>query len=284
MAAKRRNSGGFTLIELLVVIAVISLLVGILVPCLQGARRRAGAAVCQTRLRQWGLTFQMYLDESRGKWFSWNAGKGMVPWASETMPYWRGSAKGVRGLLGTQGRTSVERSVALCPMTGVRKRGAFRAYAAELDVGPSWRNLDVSLGFNMWVYSGDLKGRFSERVVFPFGSPSQYWCTRDVRDAARIPVLGDSDGIPLWVDHNEVPPPEELNSVGTSTHWTAWCINRHTGGINMLFMDWSVRKAGLKELWTLKWSRDFNTAGPWTLAGGVKSEAWPEWLRSFKDY
>ena len=30
------------------------------------------------------------------------------------------------------------------------------------------------------------------------------------------------------------------------------CINRHHGGINMLFADWSVRKVGLKELWTLE--------------------------------
>ena len=52
----------------------------------------------------------------------------------------------------------------------------------------------------------------------------------------------------------------------------------------MLFMDWSVRKVGLKELWTLKWSRDFDTAGPWTLAGGVKPEDWPAWMQRFKDY
>ena len=52
----------------------------------------------------------------------------------------------------------------------------------------------------------------------------------------------------------------------------------------MLFMDWSVRKVGLKELWTLKWNRNFDTAGPWTKAGGVKPEDWPEWMRRFKDY
>ncbi len=34
-------------------------------------------------------------------------------------------------------------------------------------------------------------------------------------------------------------------------------------------MDWSVRKVGLKELYTLKWHKSFNTRGPWTQAGGV---------------
>ncbi len=62
------------------------------------------------------------------------------------------------------------------------------------------------------------------------------------------------------------------------------CIDRHNGGINMLLMDWSVRKVGLKELWTLKWHRQFDTAGPWTKAGGVEPEDWPEWMRKFRDY
>ena len=62
------------------------------------------------------------------------------------------------------------------------------------------------------------------------------------------------------------------------------CIDRHQGGINAAFLDWSVRKVGLKELWTLKWSRTFDTAGPWTKAGGVEPEDWPQWMRKFKDY
>jgi hypothetical protein len=49
-------------------------------------------------------------------------------------------------------------------------------------------------------------------------------------------------------------------------------------------MDWSARKVGLKELWTLKWHRQFNTANRWTKAGGVKPEDWPPWMRRFKDY
>jgi hypothetical protein len=50
-------------------------------------------------------------------------------------------------------------------------------------------------------------------------------------------------------------------------------------------MDCStVRKVGLKELWTLKWHRTFDTANAWTGAGGVQPGDWPEWMRSFKDY
>ncbi|GAI81550.1 unnamed protein product, partial [marine sediment metagenome] len=56
------------------------------------------------------------------------------------------------------------------------------------------------------------------------------------------------------------------------------------GYVGSVFLDWSARKVGLKELWTLKWHRKFNTAGPWTLASDVQPEDWPEWLRSFRDY
>ena len=63
------------------------------------------------------------------------------------------------------------------------------------------------------------------------------------------------------------------------------CINRHeTGFTNVLFLDFSVRKVGLKELWTLKWLPDYDTAGPWTRRGGVQPGDWPEWMRGFRDY
>jgi len=51
-----------------------------------------------------------------------------------------------------------------------------------------------------------------------------------------------------------------------------------------IFMSWSIRRVGLKELWTLKWHRTYNTAGPWTKAGAVQAENWPPWMRRFKDY
>ncbi len=50
------------------------------------------------------------------------------------------------------------------------------------------------------------------------------------------------------------------------------CVNRHSGQIRTLFLDWSVRPVGLKEIWTFKWSSFFDTAGRWTKAGGVRPE------------
>ena len=50
----------FSLIEVLVVIAILSLLLGILMPSLRKCRSLAKQTVCQSRLSQWGLAFEMY--------------------------------------------------------------------------------------------------------------------------------------------------------------------------------------------------------------------------------
>jgi len=80
----RKQSRGFTLIELLVVVAIIALLVGILLPALQGARDSARSVLCVNNLRTLAITTQQFADDHDGRLprSSHSAGYNNLPWAA----------------------------------------------------------------------------------------------------------------------------------------------------------------------------------------------------------
>ena len=242
-----KNRPAFTLIELLVVVSIITLLLALLVPALSRAKRQAQAAACQANLHQWAVILHQYASENDGRWPRIDQPSQHGDWE-----WWRAL------------RTRYEDPNRLdqCPARsreGGHRSGSFYA-------------------LNGWLcdYAPPASG-----VVLPWHRHYFWRHVAATRSPADVPVVLDGERgswlLPLSGDE----PPDEGNDTGSMG---AFCLRRHGSFVNGAFMDWSVRRVGLKELWTLKWHREFDTGGPWTKAGAVRPEDWPRWMRNFKDY
>lgn len=272
---KARNTAmqtrsGFTLIELLVVIAIIGLLLAILMPALSLAKKQAAATACQMNLHQWGHIWCLYCDDNDGKFCE----AGTLGWPRGT---W---------IISLRSQWETRSDLLKCPIakkplpTGQAWGGPFNTYRMGSG-GLGNLQEECSYGANCWIYSDTNRENIQ-------GRPTEWnWKAAYVGGGNNIPIFADT----MWrgggPSEKGVPgdPPEIHGQwYGYGHEMKHFCINRHNGFVNHLFLDWSVRKVGVKELWKLKWHRQFSTEGPWTIAGGCRPSDWPEWMQRFKDY
>jgi hypothetical protein len=135
------------------------------------------------------------------------------------------------------------------------------------------------------------------RLDGQYGYPiSYYWRATGQPSSSQIPVLADCGWYKGNPHHDDTPPTYmgELIS-GMPGHTNAmkrFCMDRHNGEVQVLFMDWSFRKVGLKELWALKWHQSFNRNNNWTISGNggdaaataAKWDAVAPWLSRYNEY
>ena len=269
-----RCHGAFTLIELLVVIAIIALLMAILMPALNRVKKQAKAVACKMNLHQWGLAFTMYTGDNDGYFYSgWlngsSTGAGVGEW-------WRESMRPL----------SKDEKMWLCPMASEHHALTWGRALEPFDAWqtPAPHGYDVgSYTPNGWMCNPKpgLSALWSRSPI------DWHWRTANVRYASNVPVFTAGWWVDAWPRHTDGPAAYGGSAPVSGTNKDEMqfaCVNRHAGMQNCLFADWSVRRVGLKELWTLKWHRAFKTAGVWTQAGGVQPEDWPDWMRGFKEY
>ena len=276
MRKQKGRSGGFTLVELLVVIAIIALLMSILMPALARVRKQAKNVLCQSNLRQWGNCFAMYASDHDGYFMrGWTeevvstTRYNYDTWMEALRPYYK------------------NRDLCLCPTaskpgsemgTGISGGGTFVAWGVFPDpTGYIW----VSPGdYGSYGTNGFINDPPHELEFIHAKMPAKnQWRTDNVKGGGNIPLFLDCQWTGGWPLHTDNPP-DYSGQDWWITYWddqvTRFCIDRHEGAVNSAFLDYSVRRVGLKELWRVKWHRSFDLNYP--------SPVWPPWMKGLKDF
>ncbi len=226
---------------------------GFLVACLgaigAGGKRRVKEAICATNLRQWGHAL-LALAKDNGGYLMDRA--DAIYWFVTLEPYY------------------TDRRLLLCPEAtlamyegGVNPHMAWEIESYSAYTG-SYVTYKGSYVINLWIANE--------------ADPNKYWRTPYVAGAGSIPMMADGQWKDMQPFPSDVPLPYEVSLwTPAADEMQRACVNRHIG-VNVLYLDGSVKKIGLKHLWVQRWYRgweeDFAQVG---------LPEWPEWVADFKD-
>lgn len=242
-----RTPGTFTKKDAAVLLCCVLFVLASLGAVGSAGRRRAKQMVCLSNLLQWGRIWKSYTDDHDG-YFPRRS--GMLYWPWSILDY----------------KPDINRKLWFCPeATRPWAEGGVCPFAAWTDVDDGVR-IASSYTVNLWVTDNDS---------------AKFWRTPYVAGAAGVPLLLDGS----WKDaepepYDEPPPSKEWIRAmcwepGTN-EMKRVCHYRHESMVNGVLLDLSARKIGLKELWLLKWHRQWPE-------GTDHLPAWPPWMENFED-
>jgi prepilin-type processing-associated H-X9-DG protein/prepilin-type N-terminal cleavage/methylation domain-containing protein len=225
------QNAGLTLVEMLIVLAIIALIAALLMPVLGRAREAGRRTACLSNLRQLGIAFMQYAEDSRGKYP--RAGV-YTPFAGHTAGWAAGNGHWVAG-------TADEPIACVGPgnPTGCTAVGEYLdGWKARPEDGALFAYVRST---QVFVCPSNDTGRL-KRLSYSMNCAVSGLADSRIRQPSEIVLLVDeekaNDGYFFAVDDSGANPSGSMfGSPAIATDSTDALTSVHNGGGNLLFCD-----------------------------------------------